>query len=71
MRHGVALGLVLIGSPLFAADAPEGFSPLFNGKDLAGWHGWDIHKKGPRRPTSRNSRRERGRRRLKSGPPTR
>lgn len=24
---------------LFAADAPEGFKPLFNGKDLTGWEG--------------------------------
>lgn len=26
--------------------APPNFTPLFNGTDLAGWHGWDIHKKG-------------------------
>jgi hypothetical protein len=25
---------------------PEGFRPLFNGKDLTGWHGWAIHDKG-------------------------
>jgi hypothetical protein len=47
-----AVGLASGGSrpPLAgAADAPApppGFTPLFNGKDLAGWHGWDIHKKG-------------------------
>lgn len=25
---------------------PAGFTAIFNGKDLSGWHGWDIHKKG-------------------------
>ena len=29
-----------------AADVPDGFTPLFNGKDLTGWHGWAIHAKG-------------------------
>lgn len=38
-----ALGAAL---PLMAADAPKGFTPLFNGKDLSGWHGWAIHAKG-------------------------
>lgn len=35
-------------TPAVAADpaTPAGFTPLFNGRDLAGWHGWDIHKKG-------------------------
>ncbi len=38
-------------SPAFAqgADAvapPKGFTAIFNGKDLAGWHGWAIHGKG-------------------------
>jgi hypothetical protein len=33
--------------PGFTA-APRGFTPLFNGADLAGWHGWDIHKEGGR-----------------------
>src|SRR5215475_12340584 len=29
---------------------PKGFTALFNGKDLRGWHGWAIHEKnaGPR-----------------------
>ncbi len=25
---------------------PPGFVPLFNGRDLNGWHGWAIHSKG-------------------------
>jgi hypothetical protein len=25
---------------------PPGFTALFNGKDLSGWHGWAIHAKG-------------------------
>jgi hypothetical protein len=25
---------------------PPGFTTLFNGHDLTGWHGWDIHEKG-------------------------
>jgi hypothetical protein len=25
---------------------PPGFTALFNGRDLSGWHGWDIHEKG-------------------------
>ena len=29
-----------------AAELPAGFTALFNGKDLAGWHGWAIHTKG-------------------------
>jgi len=33
--------------PAPAADTtPAGFAPLFNGKDLAGWHGWAVHAKG-------------------------
>jgi len=33
------LALVLLSSAAGAADVPPGFTPLFNGKDLAGWHG--------------------------------
>src|SRR5262245_19929914 len=29
-----------------AAVPPPGFTALFNGKDLTGWHGWAIHEKG-------------------------
>ena len=38
----------LFALPASAADveAPKGFSVLFNGKDLSGWHGWAIHEKG-------------------------
>jgi hypothetical protein len=38
--HYLALPLLLGAAP------PEGFTPLFNGTDLAGWHGWAIHEKG-------------------------
>jgi hypothetical protein len=33
----------LASSALIAADAPAGFTSLFNGKDLAGWHGYNPH----------------------------
>ncbi|MEZ6141230.1 MAG: DUF1080 domain-containing protein [Zavarzinella sp.] len=43
-------GILLLASAtwLQAADVdiPKGFTPLFNGKDLTGWHGWAIHAKG-------------------------
>ncbi len=29
-----------LSSAAFAAEPPKGFTPLFNGKDLAGWYGW-------------------------------
>src|SRR4051794_11125776 len=45
----VCLALILVGgvvglSPIAGAiddtpEVPKGFTPLFNGKDLAGWHG--------------------------------
>ncbi len=38
--------LLVVAFPLLAAEPPKGFAPLFNGKDLAGWHGWAIHAKG-------------------------
>jgi hypothetical protein len=50
MKHFLPLALLaaLVPGPTPAADpvTPPGFTPLFNGRDLAGWHGWDIHKKG-------------------------
>jgi hypothetical protein len=33
------------GAPA-TAPPPRGFTPLFNGRDLDGWHGWDIHAQG-------------------------
>jgi hypothetical protein len=29
-----------LSAAVFAAEPPQGFSPLFNGKDLTGWFGW-------------------------------
>lgn len=36
---GAALVLMALAAPAVAAEAPEGFVPLFNGKDLTGWSG--------------------------------
>jgi hypothetical protein len=41
----VSLGFTLPGSAV-AAEPPAGFTPLFDGKSLDGWHGWAIHAKG-------------------------
>jgi hypothetical protein len=46
MRCLTVLLLASAASPLLAAEPPKGFTPLFNEKDLAGWHGWAIHSKG-------------------------
>ena len=40
------LGLAMAAAGAHAADLPPGFTPLFNGKNLDGWHGWAIHAKG-------------------------
>lgn len=44
MRTSLLLVLVF-ASPLLA-EPPKGFTPLFDGKTLDGWHGWAIHEKG-------------------------
>ena len=41
-----SLLVLLLATPAIAAEAPAGFTPLFNGKNLDGWHGWAIHAKG-------------------------
>jgi hypothetical protein len=46
MRYQLAWIVALAASPVLGAEAPPGFTPLFNGKDLEGWHGWAIHAKG-------------------------
>src|SRR5262245_46649784 len=48
MRSLSLVAVVLTASLTLAADPvpPKGFSPLVNGKDLTGWHGWAIHDKG-------------------------
>ncbi|NIP98066.1 MAG: DUF1080 domain-containing protein, partial [Akkermansiaceae bacterium] len=37
------LAFLLFWTPLYAATPPEGFTSLFNGTDLAGWHGDNPH----------------------------
>ncbi len=41
--------VMLLTATSLIAQPPEGFVAIFNGKDLAGWYGWDIHaaKAGP------------------------
>jgi hypothetical protein len=49
MRHprlSLLLFSLLIALPARADQPPTGFTALFNGKDLTGWHGWAIHAKG-------------------------
>jgi hypothetical protein len=46
LLHSVALSLLLVAPVLARADQPKpppGFTPLFNGKDLTGWHGMDHY----------------------------
>lgn len=38
--------LAFMASAIFATEPPKGFTAIFNGKDLTGWHGWAIHEKG-------------------------
>ena len=45
MRLSISV-LLIVSSPLFASEPPKGFTPLFNDKNLDGWHGWAIHAKG-------------------------
>ena len=46
MRTRLAILSVLFATPVLAGEPPAGFTPLFNGKNLDGWHGWAIHAKG-------------------------
>lgn len=57
-RHGLRglvrqlgfLGFCLGVAATAVAAPPPGFTPLFNGKDLAGWRGWAIHSNGGKPP---------------------
>lgn len=40
------MAAMALAAPAQDLKVPEGFRPLFNGKDLTGWHGWAIHEKG-------------------------
>jgi hypothetical protein len=44
------LGFWICVAPAAVAAPPPGFTPLFNGKDLAGWRGWAIHADGGKPP---------------------
>ncbi len=46
LRSLAALVIGFLTSQARAADPPTGFTALFNGTDLSGWHGWAIHDKG-------------------------
>jgi hypothetical protein len=41
----IPLLLATLLIPPAPVQTPEGFTPLFNGRDLAGWHGWKVHDK--------------------------
>src|SRR5262249_50759177 len=41
-----ALFLVAAGASAAEPRPPQGFTEVFNGTDLSGWHGWAIHAKG-------------------------
>ncbi len=43
---GLGAALLVGSSPAADPAPPKGFTPLFNDKDLSGWHGWAIHEKG-------------------------
>ncbi len=44
MKNLIALPLLgLFLNSAAALTAPEGFTPLFNGKDLSGWYGWGTN----------------------------
>ena len=38
--RSILIALMCLGGTALAADAPAGFTPLFNGKNLDGWFGW-------------------------------
>lgn len=38
--------ILVLGFCENASGNENDFTPLFNGRDLSGWHGWDIHGKG-------------------------
>ena len=51
MRCTLCCFALLLATPLRAAEPgspnpPKGFTALFNGQDLSGWHGWAVHAKG-------------------------
>lgn len=43
VRHTMLAAALTLTAPLALAGAPEGFTEIFNGKDLSGWHGDNPH----------------------------
>jgi hypothetical protein len=54
MRNVLIFALAAFSAPIIAdlplragePQPPKGFTAIFNGKDLTGWHGWNIHGPG-------------------------
>ncbi len=46
MKSLLPLALAAVLAPAAEPPGPGVYTPLLNDRDLAGWHGWDIHKKG-------------------------
>jgi len=43
VRHAVLASALTLTAPMALAGAPDGFTELFNGKDLTGWYGNNPH----------------------------
>ena len=38
--------MAALAIPLFSAPVPEGFTPIYNGRDLSGWHISEVNHHG-------------------------
>src|SRR5205823_11420033 len=45
-EDGIRDKLVTVVQTCALPISPAGFTALFNGQDLSGWHGWAIHERG-------------------------
>ncbi|MGL6073354.1 MAG: 3-keto-disaccharide hydrolase [Fimbriiglobus sp.] len=50
MQRWIVAAMIAVTSVASAAEPPKGFKAVFNGTDLTGWHGWEVHKKGATPP---------------------